>query len=95
MSSISSHIAASVSQGLVQQGQVARKKDAVENRDQLAAEKLREEYEKHVRAVEDSAQIDQHRQRIHEQDHPPDQDSPRQKQDQSDDGDGTHIDVTV
>lgn len=57
MSNISSvsPIAASVSQSVVQQKQIARAKDADRNRQQEAARKLREQAEQNARAVEDSA----------------------------------------
>ena len=58
MSNISSQIAASVSQAMLQQSQTARKRDAISNTDREHARKLRELIEKHVEQVEDSQQTD-------------------------------------
>lgn len=57
MSSINpTGIAGSVSQSIVQQKQVAKAQDARRNEKELLARKLREEAEKHARAVEDSTE---------------------------------------
>lgn len=69
MSSISSQIAASAAQSLVQQANVARKKDAVQRTDEQHAQELRDLFEQHVYAVENSAQTDVHRQRVREDEH--------------------------
>lgn len=95
MSSISSNIAASVTQGLVQQSQAARKDDLVKNHDQFKAEELRELFEQHVHAVESSKETDEHRQRVHVEQH--DQQSAEQPvHPDVDDGETPrHIDVTA
>jgi len=55
-------IAASVSQSLLQQKQVARANDADRNRKQEAARKLLEQAEHNARAVEDSAKASDEKQ---------------------------------
>jgi len=57
MSSIGHGIAASVSQTMVQQNQVAKSRDAEKNRQQRSSERLRERAEKHLSAVEHAAQV--------------------------------------
>ncbi len=99
MSNIPANIAASVSQAMVQQHQVARQRDAVSNADREHARKLRELLEKHVHEVEDSEEVDPNRLRVdpeHRENgqgrarhhhHQQDDDTP-----QSDSG-GGHIDI--
>lgn len=94
MSSISSQIAASAAQGLVQQADVARKKDAVKKHDEEQAQKLRDLFEQHVHAVEDSAQTDENRQRVCEDENGAGGEQAKAEQQASDDSDGIkHIDV--
>ena len=102
MSSIGPGIAGSVSQAMLQQSQVAKARDAVRNRDDRQAQRLRDELEKHIESVEDSAEIDSEHVRVNPDQREEDQrdrkrqaqkEYQQQQQSPEDENDATHIDI--
>jgi len=99
MSSINNAaIAASVSQALVQQKQVARAQDADKNLKQELARRLREQAEQHARSVEDPTETTDQSMRV-QGEQPHDEQNDRKRRDPRHDSDATpeqagpHVDV--
>ena len=90
MSSMSSGIAASASQSALQQSQAARASDAVRNRDEAQADRLRKLLEKHVNEVEDAEQADPKQLPVNE--HHPDDEQGRKRREQRDEVELTSAD---